>query len=634
MVQGARAAARIAATMAGVALSCAVPVRADVAGTPAPSPSPRIGMHYSADGFASFVSWGTNGSGLIPPEGAGFAAGAPLAPNTPYDVFTSAALTPGNAGLAQFDLTGAYTGRGLNASATLGVAYAGGSAQTNAYWSENLLAPINPHLGVAHALPYQITFPTQAGQNDAQAGCVCILSGSIGTSDGALLVRGGWFDLAQTDRFVFAPAPLTSVTPTIGVQPAESLGKGAATLATWPSPPPGLPLSGVDVVAHRGIATLELANAALPSLSGTGARLTIGSFVLDHGEGTRWSAELAHVVTGGDLLSTTTMYGINAMVTPGPQGPLPTSNLGGQRQTVAGLRGAFHVARGLDAIAEVGRAWYDADEVLEPGTQAPGGFYHLLFAHPFGRASVSVEGFRFEGRYASVILPYGTSENVWSAAWSWPGVWLKSNYQLVDNTSAGSNRQGYRLRYTLDNGPIEIHASYARYGQIDQSTLSVVNQTGFVEGFFLPQDDGFGTTGVMHQYAVWSAWHPHFGDLQADFVDDTEHRDFAPGHPQDAVSFAAPQLVLTYSRSFGERAVADIGYGSYAMRGSWALGSATNVDYQQQLWFVGAQFAESDHEQLLVQLRQTGFHGLPSAPGGPSPQFVGTGLIFEQRFHI
>ena len=338
--------------------------------------------------------------------------------------------------------------------------------------------------------------------------------------------------------------------------------------------------------------------------------------------------------TGGGLFNTTTMFGANAMTVPGPQGPLPVSVLGGQQQTIAGVRGAFHAWRGVDATIEIGRARYDAQDVIEPGTQKPGGFYHAGVTHPFGRAALSADFYRWEPRYATAILPYGIPENVWSVAWSWPGVWFKSNYQLSDNTTVGANRQGVRIHYTLDKGPIEIHASYAHFEQIDKSVRANVNQVGFVEGFFLPQFDNSGTTGTQHQYALWAAWHPAFGDLTLDYVNDTQHRDFVPLHPEDAVSFQAPQAILTYSRSLGKRAIADIGYGAYAMRGSWAAGSLTNVDYQQSFAFAGTQYAESPRAIVLVSLRHANFTGLPSQPLGPSPAFNGWLVVLEQRYHI
>ena len=601
--------------------------------TPAPSQSaPPRGLQYALDGFTSFVDQAMGGSGVVPPEGAGFAAGSPLSPMTPYDTFSSAPAVSGIASVTQLDATATYFASRFNASATLGAAYSAGSVQNAAYWSENLLPKLNPHLG-STLLGYQVAFPTHAGQGDGQAAAVKLLSGSVATNDGALQLRGGWFNLAQTDRFIFLQPTLTNATPSLGVQTAESLGDGPPTLSAWPAQPVGLALDGIDFVARRGVGTLEIANAALPALPGTAARITLGSVVLDHGEGTRWSGEALHVATGGEFLNTTTMFGANAMTNPGPQGPLPSSTLGGQQQTIVGLRGAFHVARAVDATVELGRAWYNADHVFEPGTNAPGNFVHAVLARGFGRNNVAAEFFRFEPRYATAILPYGAPENVWSCAWSWPGPWLKSNYQLADNTALGVNRQGVRLRYSLQDGPVQLRASIAQYRQIDQAVLSNVNQVGFVDGFFLPQFDNLGTSGVAHQYALWTAWHPAFGDVILDYVNDTQHRDFTPAHPEDAVSYQAPQVVLTYAHRFGKRALAAAGYGRYAMRGSWAFGSTTNVDYRQGVAFIGAQVAQSDHAVLLVQARHIGFNGLPSQPGGPLPNFSGTQLVIEQRFH-
>jgi hypothetical protein len=633
-----------------ILFACAVPCAALAQGDPTPSPaatatpvsspapaaatpSPTFGIRFSGDGFASFVSEAFAGPGLSPPEGPGFAAGAPLSPMTPYDLLYSAPMTPGNGGVAQFALHTAYTSPRFDASASLGIAGATGSVQTNAYWTENLQATLNPHAG-SQALPYRIAFPTHAGQDDGSAARLSLLSASIGTHDGSLNLRGGWFDLVQSDRFVFAQPPLTNVTPSIGIQTPESQGNGPPALDSWPAAPPGLPLDGIDMVARRGIATIEITNADLPALPGTSARLTLGSAVIDHGEGTRFSADLLHLSTGGNLLNTTTMFGAIAVTVPGPQGPLPSSVLGGQQQTIAGLRGAFHAGRDVDATIEVGRAWYDAQHVMEPGTQAPGGFYHAGLSHPFGRAAISADFYRWEPRYATAILPYGIPENVWSVGWSWPGVWLKSNYQLCDNTIVGTNRQGVRIRYTLDKGPVEVHADYARFVQIDKAVLSNVNQVGFVDGFFLPQFDNSGTSGMQHQYGLWAAWHPSFGDVTLDYVNDTQHRDFVPLHPEDAVSYQTPQAIITYSRPFGKRAIADIGYGTYAMRGSWAAGALTNVDFQQSILFAGAQFAESPREAILVSVRHANFTGMPSERRGPSPAFNGWLLVVEQRYHL
>lgn len=593
----------------------------------------RAKIHLSVDGFTSLVDQTTVGPGQSPPEGPGFAAGSPLSPMTPYDTFTSAPNVPGVTGVTQLLLTGAYEGHSLRASATIGVGYATGSVQNAVYWTERIMPTLDPHLG-SQTLPYAISFPTHAGQDDASAAGVSLLSARIANADGSLALKGGWFDLTQSDRFVFLQPPLTNATPAIAIATAESLGDGPPALASWPSPPPGLPLHGVDLVARKGIATVEATDALLPALAGTRVRLYMISGAIDHGEGTRWSAQVAHVTTGGALISTTTMFGQGAMTIPGPQGPLPSSMLGAQRQTLAGIRGAFHAARGLDAVVEIGRAWYDADHVLLPGTSRPGGFYHVALAHAIGRATAGAEFFRFEPRYATAILPYGIPENVWSVAWSWPGPWLKSNYQLADNTALGINRQGYRLKYALASDPFAFRISYATYRQIEPSTLDRVEQVGFVDGFLLPQFANAATLGTQHQLALWAAWHPSASTVWLDYVEDTQHRPFVTAHPEDAVWYFAPQYVLGFSRALSKRALIAAGLGRYGMRGSWAMGAATNVDYAQRVIFAGAQFAQTARTATLVQLRWTSFSGLPSMPGGTPPDFHGTMLVFEQRYHM
>ncbi len=608
------------------------------AASAAPSPSPSssapqpVGWSNSLDGFVSMVDQATNGSGIVPPEGPGFAAGNPLSPTTPYDSFISAPTTPGVAGLTQFDLTTQYTGKHLNAMVQSALGYATGSTTNNVYWNEPLLPTLDPHVG-SQALPYAIQFPTHAGQDDGTNTRGSILEGAVGSNDGTWLLRGGWFNLTQSDRFVFAPPPLTSLTPQIDLETAESLGPGPPALDGWPAVEPGLPLQGVDLTLHEKSTTFELTNAALPSLPGTSARMTLGSIVLDRGGGTRFSADLLHLATSGDLISTTTLYGQNALLNSGPQGELPTSTLGGQSQTIAGLRGSWNIGGPFSALVEVGQAWYDATNVLLPGTAKPGGFYHIALTHVTGRNTTSIEAFRFEPRYATAILPYGTPENVWSAAWSWPGVWLKSTYQLSDNTQIGANRQGYRLHYGLNGVRIEARAVYASYEQIDEATTDNVNQTGFVEGFFLPQLPGDGTLGRMHQYGAWVAWHPAVADLSVDYIDDTMHRDFVVGQPQDAVTLNTPQVVFAASRMVGKSALVSIGYGRWAQRGTWAQGSYTNVDYAQDVTFAGAQLTESKHAQVLVQVRANALSGLPSIIGGPPPNYHGTMLVIEQRFH-
>ena len=504
---------------------------------------------------------------------------------------------------------------------------------TNAsYWGESLMPTLNPHLG-SQALPYAIAFPTHAGQDDGTAFRGSILGGSLATADGNLRVRGGWLDLAQTDRFVFAQPALTSVNPAIAYAPAETLSNGLPGSDTWQPDASALPLDGLDLVAKRGIATAELTIAALPSLPGDSARLSMTSLVADHGEGTRFSAQVAHVTTSGAPFTTTVPFGLNPAFLSSPQGTLPTSMLSGQQESIVGVGGTFHLlpAIGLNGVAEIGRSWYDAAPVARPGTQAPGGYDHVGISRTKGRATASLDLYRMEPRYATEILPYGVPENQWSAAFAWPGQWLKSNYQLVDNSVLGVNRQGYRLRYALDKGSLEFHLEYTDLRQIEAETTETATQAGFVDGYYLPQVPGAATFGRQKRYGFWVAWHPRLGDLSLDVVDDTLFRPFAPGHPEDGVSYEVPQAVLTFSRHLSPAVIAATGVGRYAIKGTFS----EPIDFSQRLLFAGVQVQETPRSSLLVSFRRNVFEGMTTFSASPlSPNFTGSLLIVEQRVQL
>jgi len=583
------------------------------------------------DAHLTFISQGETGPGQAPREGPGFAAGSPLSPLTPYDTFSSAPMIPGNAGESAVFVTPTYFGHGFDASATLAAQYVDGSVTNAAYWGESLIPSINPHLG-AQQLPYAIAFPTHAGADDATGFVASVLSGSVATKDGNVRLRGGWFDLVQSDGFVFTQPAYTSAIPSLAVLPAESLGNGAPTADWWTLANGVYPLHGVDLVGKSGIATAELSDATLPALPGTGARLTMGSLVIDHGEGTRYSAQLLHLATGGALVPTTILFGVGTLLAT-PQGPLPSTLIGGQSETMFGLRGAFHVLHGLDADAEYGHSTYAAQNVAFPGTGKPGNYEHAGLTRTQGRASLAFDWYRNEPYYATAILPYGIPENVWSVAWSWPGQWLKSNYQLINNGPVNVDRQGYRVKYQLGNGPLEVRVSYANFGQIVPITLTNAQQTGFIDGFFLPQADPDATLGRQRQYALWTTWHAPVADVTVDYTEDTMHRAAVPAAPQDLVSYDTPEYSLYASRKIGSSALVSAGYARYGMRGSFGQ-PFTNIDFAQHEWFAGAEFRRSAALSTLVTVRRAWFNGFPSQAGGPPPDFAATLLVIEQRLHL
>jgi hypothetical protein len=607
------------------------------AASPAPSPSPTIRpgtITWSLDAHTTFVTQGTSGPGTRPPEAGGFAAGDPLSPETPYDVFSSAPLVPGNASESALYLRPEYHGKTFDAGLTFGAGYVGGSVTNAAYWGESLLPTLNPHLG-ATVLPYRIAFPTHAGSDDGTAFVASLLGGSIASKDGDAVVKGGWFDLTQTAPFVFVQPAITSAVPAIGIATPETLGDGAPSLDAWQPSSNAYPLHGVDAVFKHEFGTLELADAALPALAGTPARMRTASLVIDHGEGTRYTAQFLQVSTGGALVSTTVLYGAGGHLEPTPQGPLPASVIGGQRQRIFGVAAAFHASRALDAVVELGHSTYDADAVAEPGTGQAGNYYHAGISHSAGRATASLDLYRNEAYYANALLPYGAPENVWSVAWSWPGQWLKSNYQLINDFPVNIDRQGYRVKYVLKGpgSPLDLRASFANFAEIDPITLSNALRTGFIDGFFLPQADAFATLGRQHQYGLFVGYHPAIADITFDYAEDTMRRPAALSQPQDTVSYDNPEAVLTISRRLNTNMLVSAGLARYGMRGSFGQGY-TNVDYAERIGFVGVQFAESAHATALISLRRTAFGGIPTQLGGPSPDFTGTLLVFEQRYHL
>ncbi|HEY6236839.1 MAG TPA: hypothetical protein VIW69_17190 [Candidatus Elarobacter sp.] len=589
-------------------------------------------MHI--DAHTAFVLQGTNGPGATPPEGAGFATGDPLSPLTPYDVFSSAPFVPGNASESALYLRPTYYGRAFDFGLVLGAGYVRGSITNAAYWGESLFAPLNPHLGM-QTLPYRVTFPTHAAQDDGTGFVASALSATLATKDGNATLKAGWFDLAQSAQFVFVQPALTNALPSVGIATPETLGDGPPALDAWQPSSQVLPLHGADFVGKRGLATLELTSAALPSLPGTAARTNMASLVIDHGEGTKYTAQYLHLATGGNLVSTTVLYGGNSRLEPSPQGPLPISAIGGQRQRIFGVSAAFHASKALDAIAEFGHSTYDADHVAQPGTGQAGNYLHAGVSRTAGRATAALDLYRNEAYYAQALLPYGIPENVWSVAWSWPGQWLKSNYQLINDFPVNIDRQGYRIKYSVKGGgsPLDVRVSYADFRQIAPITYANALRTGFVDGFFLPQPNDAATLGRQHQYGLFAGWHPGNVDVTVDYAEDTMRRPAIAAHPEDTVSYDNPEVVLTVARRARANVLLSAGFARYGMRGSFGQGY-TNVDFAQRTAFVGAELAQGPHLTSLLSLRRTAFGGIPSRLGGPPPDFTGTLFVFEQRYRL
>ena len=212
-----------------------------------------------------------------------------------------------------------------------GLEYVSGSITNATYWGESMIPTLNPHIG-SQALPYAIASLPAPGQDDGSNFRLSILGGGIATADGNLALKFGYFDLAQTDRFVFAQPPLPSVNPAIAYAPPETLSSGLAGSDDFAPLATQLQLDGLDALAKKGIATFELSTAALPSPPGLSVRAAIGSLIFDHGEGTTYSAQVVHAATSGVDFTTSAAFGAHHWFFYTPQGVLAESTLSGQQQ--------------------------------------------------------------------------------------------------------------------------------------------------------------------------------------------------------------------------------------------------------------------------------------------------------------
>lgn len=612
---------------------CALPAsaRAQAASSPSPSPSATPGFSLHAQGSNVFVSQNESGPGLSPPEAPSFEAGQPLSPMSPYDWFTSSPQTPGNAGMLQYLLDANDRTPSLTLDAKIVIGAYGGDLNNLMYWSEPWLGSLDPHEGRS-PIGYSINFPTRSGEGIEGGAAQAVLpyNASVASNDGAWKFNGGYINLTQTDTFVFNPPAVTNTDPSIGIATAETLGPGMPNVAAWTASPATLPLLGGDAVVTHGNATIELTDALLPVLQGTQARLGLGSYVWNGADGSRFSAEIANVTTSGAPIATTTFFGADQTIYPGAQGRLFSSVLANQVQTIAGIRGFFHPWRGDDALFELGEGWYHEGLASQPGTQKPGTYEHFAFTRHFNSvADAGIEYYRFDPRYADVILPYGVPENVWSVAWSWPGQWLKSTYQAVNNTVIGINREGYRAHADYTRGRFEAHADAYVWRQIDPATIANMSQEGWIDGFFLPQFNADATLGWQRQAGLYAAWHFPNDDVAIDSVWDRSYRPAVD--PIDFVSMNYPQIVGSIQHHWGKRMVAVAGYGRYSANGTWSTTPVLGI-YGEA--FVGAEWDFTSGQQLLIQVRRYGLTGLPSEPAGPPPTVRGTALIVDQRVQL
>ena len=611
--------------------------------SPSPASSPSAGptkapkrFTIHGDGYLNAINQQMKGEGLKPPEGPAFSAGSVIAPNSPYDLFSGAPLGSGFGFHQALKISANYSvSKRLDLTALVGYGSVSGNANTTGYWGNQLMPTLNAHLGYRSAsLP--VGFDTHNGQNATQASRISVLEGTLITRDGNSGLRVGYFDLRQTNKFVFESAPQTNSPAALAPILPESLGDGAPLMDAMAPFSATLPLHGIDGFTKIKDATLEFSDAELPALPGTHARVRTGSIFVNRDPSTKFSLQYASVNIGGATIGTTTLFGGNPTVVGSFQGLLPFSTLDAQRQTIIGGSAQFRLPNSFDALIEYSTSTYSADGVATPAiSNVQGSYAHGQLRRGFGAFELALDGYRFDPHYATTILPYGTLENVWSSAYSWPGPWLKGNYQLVDNTAVGVNRQGFRVKGISAFGKSEVRVSYAQFDQISPFNSANGLSTGFVEGYYLPQLTSAGTTlGHQKQYAAFVALHPSFGDVTVDFTEDTQHRDATRSNPQEAVSIDYPAYVFTFSRQLNPRLLGALGYARYVTNGSFSNTGANNAETDQRVYFIGGQFSKDGKNAYHLQYRYYANNGLPNIPGAPGPQFHGGQFILEQRFHL
>lgn len=634
----------ITSTAAILVVALAYSAQAAPTPTPAPSVSPAAtaqprGIELHGGLNAVFLSQGSSGPGLQPVEGPAFAQGAPAAPVSPYDAFSAAPMVPGNVQQNQVTIDALWHLHGNGSmGATMGFESLLGDRTNAAYWGEPLQPQDNAHLG-SSATGFSIVFPTHPGTDDNSGVRFGLTQVRATLLRGNLALKSGWFTLSQNLGCVFTTIPTTSALPSLLLKTPESLNPNSPGLDAWTPSQSTLPMRGFDATFNAGAVTIEAADAQLPSLPGTPARVVSLSAASFDGNGHGYMAQWIHAHSAGDALSTTTGFGAALQIVPTDQGMFAVSNLYGQEETVAGARVVEPIGLGIDATFEYSHSGYRADDLGKPGP-AGGSWTHGALSRALGAGTAAVHYYRFEPTFATMVLPYGVPENIWSVAYSWPGPWLKSTYQLVDSTTLGVNRQGPLYSYSFDNKSVTGNASFSNFREIVPFTTANFGGLGFIDGFFLVQGNpAEAKFGRFRRTSIYLGKHLHNGELGFDFVDDGLHRDFAADAPSDAVSFDAPQYVVSLTRKAGANAVGVAGYAYYGMRGSWADGAATNVDYGMRTIFAGGQFAERSGNAWMITVRRSRLSGAPyfGALGllhYGSPDFSATTLFVEQRFRL
>ncbi len=551
---------------------------------------------------------------------------------TPFEWFTTNPLVPGVSGQAQYLVSGALHQGKYTFDASAMFAGVVGDPTNATYWGEPFLGTFDPLEGRSN-LQVPIVYPTHQGYNDVLAGGLSFpYSIDMHANDDRWRVTGGYLQTSSYDQFLFTQPPTSTFVPSITQQTFETLGPGLADISSWLHLASALPVLGADATAQVGAVSVEGTDALLPDPENTSVRMTGGNVVWDKGDRGRFSAGIVHVQSTGDPQAVPTLFGANPRTYNGAQGPVASSTLADQTQTLVGARAFFRPHKGYDALIELGRAWYNAGLVARPGTEAPGNFQHYQVTRHFNKDDYfGLEYYRMDPRYASMVLPYGIPLNVWGIAWAYPGPWLKGTYQLVNNTWGGENREGLRAFGRVKRGRWSGNLAAYDYRQIEPSTAENMTSTGFVEVDYLilqPNDLQYGRTKGLDAYVSWA---DDKDTVSLDYGSDSEFRGHALTAPVDGVSMHYPQIVIAERHRFDPTIVGVLGYARYQATGTW---TTTPVYGVNALGFAGVQFDLGRYGQILIRFTAYGTKGDPSIPGGPPPTLHGTGLIVDHHFNF
>lgn len=598
--------------------------------SPVPTAKPPSKFNLKIETYTSGTNQQFTGPGTTPAGGAAFAAGGVPAPGTPYDLFSGGPLVTGEGISQDFLLKPTYAiTPTLDVTTTIGYGSASGTGNVVNYWGDAIMPSINANAG-SRAYTLTPAFPTHNGQDPISATKLGFLSGSIVDHNGHGALTVGWFSLHQNVPWALSQAPWTNTPFQLAPQLPQSIGNGPPTNDVLKEGPEVLPLSGADFWVKDNITTLEVTSADLPAPFNAPARILSASLIQDHGSGLRYSAQFTGLNTNGPDTGNVFFGTMFAAPTNG----VGQSTVFGQKMFVAGVGATFPLFSDIDGELRYGYSCYSAVGVAigTPGC-TNGNYYYGKVHHGFAHFDLQLEGVRFEPTYAPAILDYGTLENVWSYPAAWPGTFLRGNYQLVDNSQVGPNREGGKLSTTFIVAGVEVRFAFAQYSQIAALNPSNAFQPGFVEPYFLEQTGaGPGTIGYEQHWEGWFNYHASFADITLDLGQVNTWRPAPTGQPQDNVVVQYPAGVLTFARNFGPKVYGAAGVGRFGLNGQFDTSGPNNAQLAENLVFAGLELRPNGTTGYGLQWRLYSVSGLPTIPTGFSPAFHGPQIQFYQRF--